>query len=347
MDLQPIFERERVIETLFSTAAGLGTEERASFLNQACGKETALRYELESLLAVDTVDDRFIESVISDVAQHLAESQTGVSGEGMVGCLVGPYRIADLIGKGGMGAVYRAIREDHFHMQVALKVIKRGADTDFAINQFRIERQILARLQHPNIARLLDGGATTDGLPYFVLEYVEGQPITDYCRIGNLGTAARLRLFRSICAAVQYAHQNLIVHRDLKPSNILITKEGSPKLLDFGIAKLLAPAESGQTAFSLTGVGVRPMTLDYASPEQVLGLPLTTAADIYSLGVVLYELLSGQRPYRVRTSSPLELEQAICHEEPINPVSVCKQIDGDLAKILLKALRKEPQRRYT
>jgi eukaryotic-like serine/threonine-protein kinase len=164
-------ERARLIETLFSTAAGLTVQERASFLDHACGKDTSLRNEIESLLVVDTVDDWFIESAISDVAQHLADSGTGVSDEGMVGCLIGPYRIFELIGKGGMGAVYRAIREDQFRMQVALKVIRRGADTDYAVNQFRNERQILARLEHPNIARLLDGGTTTDGLPFFVLEY--------------------------------------------------------------------------------------------------------------------------------------------------------------------------------
>src|SRR5438105_13201520 len=263
MDVQLDSERARLIETLFSTAAGLTVQERAIFLHHACGKDTALRNEIESLLVADTVDDRFIDSVISDVAQHLAESGTGVSDEDMVGCLVGLYRVVDLIGKGGMGAVYHAVREDQFQMQVALKVIKRGADTHYAIKQFRNERQILARLEHPNIARLLDGGVTADGLPYFVMEFVEGQCITDYCRWAKLDITSRLQLFRSVVAAIQYAHQHLVVHRDLKPRNILITADGIPKLLDFGIAKLLAPpSESQQTAFSLTGAGVRVMTLD-------------------------------------------------------------------------------------
>jgi tetratricopeptide (TPR) repeat protein len=245
-----------------------------------------------------------------------------------------------------MGEVYRAVREDQFHMQVALKVVKRGADADLAVGQFHREREILARLDHVNIARLLDGGATSDGLPYIVMEYVEGQPIGEYCHERNLGIAARLRLFRSLCAGVQYAHQNLIVHRDLKPGNILITADGTLKLLDFGIAKLLEPtADVG--ASSLTSMGIRPMTPDYASPEQVAGLPLTTATDIYSMGVILYEMLTGCRPYRAAATTRVQIERAISQEEPIDPRTVSSQINRDLANVVLMALRKEPARRYS
>jgi serine/threonine protein kinase/tetratricopeptide (TPR) repeat protein len=346
MDAEPDAHRRRLIETLFARAVDLNLAERTSLLDDACATDADMRSQIESLLAADTGDDQFIEAVISDAALELPEPEQPGTDAAMAGQRIGPYRIVELIGKGGMGAVYRAIREDQFHMRVALKLIKRGADTDFAIHQLWNERQILARLEHSNIARLLDGGATHDGLPYFVMEYVEGQPITDYCREKTVGITARLTVFRSICAAIHYAHQNLIVHRDLKPSNILITAEGVPKLLDFGIAKLLAPTEAERPGFSMTSAGLRLMTPDYASPEQVSGLPLTTATDIYSLGVVLYEVLTGERPYRIKTPGVAALEQAICHEEPVNPASVCRQIDGDLAKIILMALRKEPQRRY-
>ena len=202
-----------------------------------------------------------------------------------------------------------------YRKQVAIKLVNRGMDTDTILRRFMMERQILANLEHPNIARLLEGGTTEDGLPYFVMEYIEGEPIDEYCEAQQFTIAERLVLFRQVCAALQYAHQNLVVHRDIKPSNILVTAEGVPKLLDFGIAKLLSPdwdAETGEATASM----VRLMTPEYASPEQLRGLAITTASDVYSLGVVLYELLSGHHPYRVSSRLPEEMAQAILREEP-------------------------------
>jgi tetratricopeptide (TPR) repeat protein len=339
-------DRSRLIETLFTHAIDMKAAERAKFLDSACGTDLTLRAEIESLLAADSSDDHFITAAVSDIQGKLVTQPGADLQLGIAGSRIGPYRIVECVGKGGMGEVYRSVREDQFHMQVALKVVKHGADADLAVSQFQREREILARLDHVNIARLLDGGATSDGLPYFVMEYVEGQPIIDYCRGTKLGIGGRLHLFRSVCAAVQYAHQSLIVHRDLKPGNILITAGGIPKLLDFGIAKLLEPSsEAGM--LSLTSMGIHAMTPDYASPEQIAGLPLTTATDIYSLGVILYEILTFHRPYRSAATTRAEIERAISQEAPIDPRTVSKQIDRDLANIVLMALRKEPARRYS
>jgi len=269
------------------------------------------------------------------------------------------YKILGLVGRGGMGAVYEAVRDDQqFRQQVAVKLIKRGMDTDFIRERFLRERQILASLDHPHIARLLDGGATEDGRPYFVMEFVAGQTIMEFCRRRRLSFDERLRLFRDVCSAVQHAHQKLVVHRDLKPSNILVTEEGTPKLLDFGIAKLLAP-DPGE-AVTRTETAVRLMTPEYASPEQVRGLRVTTATDVYSLGVVLYELLTDRRPHQFATYSPAEIERAICDTEAPRPSEVAqeqagatgaptkraRQLAGDLDNIVLMAMRKEPARRY-
>src|SRR5262249_25625550 len=255
-----------------------------------------------------------------------------------------------------MGAVYEADRDDEqFRQQVAIKIIKRGMDTDFVRDRFLRERQILATLDHPHIARLFDGGATEDGRPYFVMEFVDGEPITDYCRRRELPLDEKLKLFRDVCSAVQHAHQKLVVHRDLKPSNILVTADGTPKLLDFGIAKLLAP-DTGE-AVTRTETAIRLMTPDYASPEQVRGGAITTATDVYSLGVSLYELLTGRRPYQFETYSPLEIERAICDPEPPPPsdaarrqpgtsLKLARQLAGDLDNIVLMAMRKKPDRRY-
>src|SRR5262249_48581618 len=282
-------------------------------------------------------------------------------------------------GHGGMGVVYQAVRaDDEYQKRVAIKLIKRGMDTEDILRRFRNERQILASLDHPNIAKLLDGGTTEDGLPFFVMEYIEGQSLTEYCDSHKLSTSERLKLFLEICAAVQHAHQNLIVHRDLKPNNIVITPDGTPKLLDFGIAKLLNPNLSSQT-LALTAMMMPMMTRDYASPEQVRGEPITTASDIYSLGVLLYKLLTGHHPYRFTTPLPQEVERVICESAPerpsviitraeevdvadgetvtITPESVSSTRDGqpeklrrilsgDLDNIILMAIRKEPQRRY-
>ena len=295
----------------------------------------------------------------------------------VTGQQIGSYQIIRELGRGGMGAVYLAARADEsFDKQVALKLIKRGMDSDAIIKRFVMERQILANLDHPNIARLIDGGTTEDGLPYFVLEYIEGTTITRYCDQHKLNTMERLKLFRQVCAAVQFAHQNLIVHRDLKPSNIIVTEDGTPKLLDFGIAKLL----SGSAPVEATATIGRVLTPEYASPEQLRGLPITTSSDVYSLGVVLYELLSGHRPFNFESRSPEEVARLITASEPIKPSVVITRIEaarhtddaehvsrtpeaisrtrdgnveklrrrlaGDLDNILLKALRKEPERRY-
>jgi serine/threonine-protein kinase len=288
---------------------------------------------------------------------------------------IGAYRVLRELGHGGMGTVYLAARaDDQYQKQVAIKVV-RGLDSDEIVRYFRRERQILAALDHPNIARLMDGGTTEDGLPYFVMERVEGEPIDRYCDQRKLSVQERLRLFQGVCAAVQYAHQNLVVHRDLKPSNILVDAHGVPKLLDFGLAKLLNPEIFGEAA---TGTALA-MTLEYASPEQARGQRITTATDVYSLGVVLYELLTGHRPYGRQAQDSLQLLRAVCEEEPERPSTAVgrterrtlpngavwtttpdavsrtregtpeklrRRLRGELDNIVLMALRKEPQRRY-
>ena len=288
---------------------------------------------------------------------------------------IGAYRVLRELGHGGMGTVYLAARaDDQYQKRVAIKVV-RGLDSEQIVRHFRRERQILAALDHPNIARLLDGGTTEDGLPYFVMERVEGEAIDSFCDGRKLSVQERLRLFQGVCAAVQYAHQNLVVHRDLKPKNILVDAQGVPKLLDFGIAKLLNPEISGEAA---TGT-VLAMTPEYASPEQMRGQPITTATDVYSLGVVLYDLLTGHRPYGRQARDSLELLRAVCEEEPERPSTAVgrteqrtlpngavqtttpesasrtregtpeklrRRLRGELDNIVLMALRKEPQRRY-
>ena len=258
-----------------------------------------------------------------------------------------------------MGAVYLAARaDDEYRKEVAIKLVRRGLDTEDILRRFRNERQILAQLDHPNIARLIDGGTTDDGLPYFVMEYVNGVPINAYCDANALSTTERLKLFRKVCEAITYAHQNLVIHRDLKPSNILVTHEGEPKLLDFGIAKLLS---TGDELFTQTIPALRVMTPEYASPEQVKGDKIMTTSDVYSLGVLLYELLTGQRPYRLKTRTPEEIARAITEQEPERPSTAVakgagnsktqipnpKLLRGDLDNIVLMAMRKEPARRYT
>ncbi|HXP86087.1 MAG TPA: serine/threonine-protein kinase [Bryobacteraceae bacterium] len=259
--------------------------------------------------------------------------------ESLIGCQLGNYRVCEAIAEGGMGTVYRAVRVNDFEKQVAVKLVKRGMDTDFILRRFRRERQILSGLDHPNIASLLDGGAAPDGRPYLVMEYIEGIPITDYADQHKLAIPERLEMFRTVCSAVQYAHQNLVVHRDLKPSNILVTAGGVPKLLDFGIAKLLEPdADSTMTMQRL-------MTPEFASPEQARGLAVTTATDIYSLGMLLYVLLTGEHPYRFTTHNPEEIARVVCETEPRRPSAV-RPISRDLDNIVLKSIHKEPARRY-
>jgi non-specific serine/threonine protein kinase/serine/threonine-protein kinase len=286
---------------------------RTEFIRQACGDDPTLRTKVESLLASEAeVEASTIthSASIPDLEQR-----------------VGPYKLIRELGRGGMGVVYLAERDDaSFHQRVAIKLVRRGMEYDEVIRRFRHERQILASLDHPNIARLLDGGTTEDGVPFFVMEYIEGEPMDDYCHDRNLSVAGRLKLFRAVCAAVHYAHQNLVIHRDLKPGNILITKEGVPKLLDFGIAKILDPESFDLTA-ARTATWARPMTPAYASPEQVRGLPLTTSSDVYSLGVILYELLTGQRPYEVRGTSHRDIEKIVCEVEPERPSLVRRETE--------------------
>ncbi|HEX6184231.1 MAG TPA: protein kinase [Pyrinomonadaceae bacterium] len=344
-------EEWKRVEELLDAALELEPRERRRFLEGACAGAPELRREVESLLACETKADGFLD------APALAFSADFFEGEGpadeRAGQTFGPYRVIREIGRGGMGAVFLAERADgEFRQRVALKVVRRSfADTEPA-RRFRQERQILASLNHPNIARLLDGGVSADGEPFLAMEYVEGARIDAYADAHRLSTEERLRLFRQVCAAVQYAHQNLVIHRDLKPSNILVTADGVPKLLDFGIAKLLDADADGEHTVTQLGV----MTPEYASPEQVRGESVTTASDVYSLGVVLYELLAGRRPYRVRGRKPDEVARAVCEQEPERPSAAValgevperlrRRLAGDLDNIVLMAMRKEPARRY-
>ncbi len=331
-------ERWQRIEEIFDEALGLAPTHREGFLAAVCGQDDELREEVESLLAHDSPDGERLASVVAEVADTLDPDKPGRR--------VGAYRIEGLLGHGGMGSVYSAVRDDdQFQKRVAIKIMRPAFDSRGLEVRFRHERQILARLDHPFIARLLDGGTTADGSPYLVMEFVDGQPLTQYCRDHGLNLRERLMLFRSICSAVQYAHRNLVVHRDLKPGNILVTAAGSPKLLDFGIAKLLDA--SGDPKATTTQM----MTLDYASPEQVRGDPISTASDVYSLGVLLYELLAEARPYQISALSQRELEGAIEEAEPRRPSEMAvdrraAELRGDLDNIVLKAMQKDPARRY-
>lgn len=358
------------IKKTFAVASDLATAERKVFLD---GCDAKLREAVQKLLtAEDEAGDFILDAAIVSVG--LVDESLP---DAFVGKQIASYRLLKQIGQGGMGAVYLATRSDEsFDKRVAIKLIKRGMDTNAVLKRFVMERQILANLEHPNIANLLDGGSTDDGLPYLVMEYVEGLPVTRFSNSRNLDTNSRLVLFQKICSAVSYAHANLVVHRDIKPSNILVTNDGVPKLLDFGIAKLLHPDWSLDTA-EATATMFRVMTPEYASPEQIRGLPVTTASDVYSLGVVLYELLTGERPYKIESRSPDEVAQIVLTAEPVRPSSVVsrrirtnynevldtndgrqesvtrtpemarRNLKGDLDNIILKALRKEPERRYT
>ena len=320
--------------------------ERAALLARECATDDDLRAEVDALLEAHEAAGDFLS------ASRWDDSDAG----SLAGRRIGLYQVSRMLGRGGMGVVYLAFRADReFQRRVALKVLKPGLDSEDVIRRFRTERQILAALEHPNIARLLDGGSTEQGLPYLVMEYVEGQPIDVWVTERRLSMRARLELFRTVCSAVELAHRNLVVHRDLKPSNILVTAAGTPKLLDFGVAKLLNPELSSAT-LSSTALGLQPMTPDYASPEQVRGEHITTASDVYSLGVLLYELLTGEHPYRSRASSPAEMRRLVTEEDPAKPslavaagpndLPACRELEGDVDNIVLKALRKEPNRRY-
>ena len=343
-------ERWRPIKQIFQTAFELTPEERSTYVQQACGGDGELRLEVESLL-LSVEAEEFLSGA---AAEYVPEALAEEAWDRNLGRRIGAYQIVRQIGEGGMGAVYLAERAGEFQQQAALKLLRAGMDSRGIVTRFRHERQILAGLDHPNIARLLEGGTTEEGRPYFVMEYVEGEPIDVYAAKRGLGIEERLRLFQQVCAAVQYAHQNLVVHRDIKPGNILVTgpsgQPGTPKLLDFGIAKLLSSDVPRETV-GLTQAGLRLMTPEYASPEQVRGEPITTATDVYSLGAVLYQLLAGQMPHDFPSGSPAEMERVICETDPRPPSQVAgepvaRKLRGDLDTIVLKALQRDPRRRY-
>jgi len=374
-DMTP--ERWQRVKGLLATVLETDRSERPAYLDKVCAGDAWLRAELENLLAAGEEADAGLPT-LGATTGPAPEPGSVAPANVRIGRRLGPYQIVEEIGLGGMGEVYRAFRaDDQYKKEVAIKLMRSGQDSKFVVARFRNERQVLASLDHPNIARLLDGGTTDEGMPYFVMELIAGQPITEYCDGQQLSTGERLKLFLQVCSAVQYAHQRLIIHRDLKPSNILVTCDGQPKLLDFGIAKILDPAamtEGSEPTLTL----FRLLTPAYASPEQVRGEAITTVSDVYSLGVLLYELLTGQRPYRVAGRSPQEIERAVCEWEPPRPSSVLRQrptpegaggrgeipsvavravgegsaerlskrLRGDLDNIVLQALRKEPQRRY-
>ena len=334
------------IQEIFFEAADLPVSERDAFLARVCEGDAGLRSEVESLLRVDAAGGSAIAAAIESEVSALLDDPAP-----LVGTRMGPYRLLKEVGRGGMGSVYLGERDDELYRKlVAIKVVKRGMDSTEVLARFRHERQILAGLEHPYIARLIDGGTTPDGRPFFVMEYVQGQPIDAYCREQGLNLESRLRLFLRVCEAVSYAHRSLVVHRDLKPGNIFVAAEGIPKLLDFGVAKLLDPGnDPGLTS---TSVAMGPLTPEYASPEQIRGLAITTAADVYALGAILFELLTGSRAQQIVTHSPAEIERVVCQTDTPRPSTVARaagaphRLDGDLDNIVLMAMRKEPERRY-
>lgn len=390
-------DRRRRVEALFERALEVPTNRRAAWLDEETAGDEALRAEVEALLTAHARPEGALERPLgARIFASLAGADPGAAGAETTRTgdatggeedgapvdpgarRIGPYRPLRELGRGGMGTVYLAERADgQFRRRVAIKVIRSGPYTLDLHRRFLAERQILAALDHPNIGRLLDGGFTEDGRPYLVMEFIEGLPIDEHCDRRRLRIDQRLRLFCAAASAVQHAHRNLIVHRDLKPSNILVTPDGTPKLVDFGIAKLLGPAAA--LGAPPTRTGLLPMTPEYASPEQVRGDPVTTAADVYALGVVLYELLCGRRPYDLTTGSPKEIVEAVCEREPdppsarasrpctfrtpegrevridperaaadrgTSPERLAHLLAGDLDAIAMRALAKDPARRY-
>jgi eukaryotic-like serine/threonine-protein kinase len=365
-------EHWQKIKDVLAEALETAPAQRAAYLERSCTGDEVVRREVELLLEHEgDLSTQFLnEATFAEAVAKVLPPED----HPWLGHRFGAYKTIERIGAGGMGEVYRAFRaDDQYRKEVALKVVRAGQDSDFIFSRFKNERQILATLDHPNIARLLDGGTTKNGTPYLVMELIEGRPIGEYCHAHDLSIRDRLALFMQVCAAVQYAHQWLIIHRDIKPGNILVTAEGVPKLLDFGIAKILdvqgqpGKGDSTQTIFRL-------LTPQYASPEQVRGEPITTASDVYSLGVVLYELLAGRSPYPAN-GAPQDAARAVCEVEPVKPSTaarlgatsarisglnsdfdskahpsppdkLARQLRGDLDNIVLMALRKEPQRRY-
>src|ERR1700685_1742829 len=361
--------RWQQIQALFDQLADVEIAERAAHLEKSCGNDMDLRDSVEALLASDQrTEDPLINAIGAAAESLLQEHQ-----DRLLGTRVGPYRVLSILGQGGMSTVYRGERDDsQYHQTVAIKVLQHATLHPRLRSRLHSERHILATLDHPSIARLIDSGDLDDGTPYLVMEHVDGESIDAYCDNRTLFVRERLELFVQVCAAVQYAHRNLVVHRDIKASNIFVTDEGVPKLLDFGIAKLLAP-ESLSHTLPVTRLQERILTPENAAPEQVLGRPITTATDIYALGVLLYQLLTGRSPYRLLSYSQLQLERAICMDDPVRPsqVVVAKlkgetdsdrsrisdrrglspqrlraRLSGDLDAIVAMAMRKEPDRRY-
>ncbi|MFQ5568492.1 MAG: tetratricopeptide repeat protein [Rhodothermales bacterium] len=367
----PSSDQWQQVEALLDVVLDLPPEARRAHLEEACGRDPALRDEVLSLIAAYEQAPDFLEEPVEDFGAWAAQA--------WVGRTLGPYRLIRPLGQGGMGAVLLAERADgQFQQEVAVKLARRDAASPAMLRRFRHERQILASLTHPNIARLYDGGVTEEGLPYLVMEYVRGVPVDRYCDAHRLALKERLQLFQVVCRAVQFAHRNLIVHRDLKPSNILVTDDGEVKLLDFGIARLLNP-DFPLDVEALTRTGQYVMTPEYAAPEQVRGEAVTTATDVYALGVILYELLTGHRPYRFESRLPQDVERVVCEQPPEKPSTAVsretvrmqtgttrpvaqeavsrarsmpveklrRRLQGDLDNIVLMALRKEPERRYS
>jgi serine/threonine-protein kinase len=321
------------IETLFHALADLSPAEREEEFAKRCTPPD-VRAEVEAMLSFDSGPDHSLTESVADAAQTTLHSVA----ETQVATRCGPYLLIRLLGRGGMGSVYLAERADgEVNQRVAVKLLSYGADDPAFRERFLRERQILATLNHAGIARLVDAGHIPTGQPYLVMEYVDGMPIDEYA--GGLDLRAKLKLFLEVCDAVSYAHRNLVIHRDLKPSNILVDRDGRPKLLDFGIAKILDPSHSASQERTMTAV--QALTPQYASPEQVRGEPITTATDVYSLGAVLYKLLTSRYPYEFPVHTASAVEHTVCEMQPAPP-----RVSADLDTILLMALRKEPARRY-
>ncbi|MBM3752506.1 MAG: hypothetical protein FJW38_00815 [Acidobacteria bacterium] len=372
-------ERYSQVKSLFQLVLEQPSGSRAAFLDRACGADRDLYERVRELIQSDSTSEDFLDKPAITPISKLMEEAASEADDKMP-ATIGPYALQRPIGSGGMGRVYLAVRADKsYDKQVAIKVIRKGMETDRILQRFRRERQIMASLDHAHIARMLDGGATADGRPYFVMEFVDGQPIDIWCDQRRSSIEQRLRLFLQVCDAIHYAHQNLIIHRDIKPGNILVRSDATAKLLDFGIAKLMN-ADLGSVVAERTATSMRMMTPQYASPEQGKGDPVTTASDVYLLGIVLYELLTGHRPYEVKDQATMEVVRAVSLSEPqrpsealfrvketltmegakkvtrnINivsfarnaePSNLVKRLRGDLDAITLRALRRNPKERY-
>ncbi len=351
---------------LFEDVLNINSAERENFLNEKCGNDIELKKEIFSLINTFENKEDFLEKPLA-IDENALESFN----DPYIGKQIGNYLIDGEAGVGGMGIVYSGKRNDkEFEHKVAIKILKQGVTSEYLLKRFQVERQTLANLQHPNIARLLDGGRTDEGLPYLVMEFINGIPITEYCNQNKLEIKERLELFHKVCVAVQYAHRNLVIHRDIKPGNILVNEDGNPKLLDFGIAKLV-DEDLNESTEGLTRTGMWHLTPEYSSPEQINGEKITTASDIYSLGVLLYEILTDEQPYKITSSSPVAISKIITEESILkpsekvkqtsttrnagnkkyyysqNPEKTFNQLKGDLDNIVFKAMHKDPEQRYS